>query len=531
MTVEAGQCLSALTKAAELVELGIARRARRTAGGPRRPADRGAAVARRPGGAHRRRGRVQAGQEFAGQRAGRGRRLPGRRRRRHRGAHLRAARRAGPGRPALRRRPAAPGADRARRRAPATWSRAAAVAGRPPGERVAGVEIQLPRKLLAGGLVLVDTPGVGGLGSAHAAASLAAISMADAVLFVTDASQELTRSELDFLRQARELCRTVVCVLTKTDFYPAWRTIRDLDERPPARSIVGRAADGGVVVAARPRGQGQRHRAQHRVRLRGPGQVRHRPGRRRARPSGSRAEAAAEVVAVCDQIAAQFEAERAALADPEAAQRVVDELNAAQGPGRGAQVGGGEVEPDAQRRRRRPHRRHRPRPARPDPRGAAGGRRRGRERRPGRHLAADGVLAAVAGLLRAAGQLRAAARRGPTRSARRSAEHFREASGEVFDQLAVYNPTPLLSGTRVEHKIELEKMKAGKQAMVALKSAYGGVLMFTMLGAHDRHRARPARHRHRPGDGPQGTARREEAPADAAARPRPATRSAATATR
>ena len=106
---------------------------------------------------------------------------------------------------------------------------------RPSGERVVGVEIQLPRKLLAGGLVLVDTPGVGGLGSAHAAASLAAISMADAVVFVTDASQELTRSELDFLHQARRLCATVVCVLTKTDFYPAWRTHPRPRPGPPAR--------------------------------------------------------------------------------------------------------------------------------------------------------------------------------------------------------------------------------------------------------------------------------------------------------
>jgi len=65
----------------------------------------------------------------------------------------------------------------------------------------------------------------------------------------------------------------------------------------------------------------------------------------------------------------------------------------------------------------------------------------------------------------------------------RVSEHFREASGEVFDQLAVFNPAPLVTRTRVEHKIELEKMKAGKQAMVALKSAYGGALMFTMLGS------------------------------------------------
>src|SRR5690349_13392856 len=99
------------------------------------------------------------------------------------------------------------------------------------GRRVVGVEVLLPRNMLAGGLTVVDTPGLGGLGSAHAAASLAATSMADAVLFVTDASQELTRTELDFLRRARDLCGTVACVVTKTDFYPAWRTIRDLNEQ------------------------------------------------------------------------------------------------------------------------------------------------------------------------------------------------------------------------------------------------------------------------------------------------------------
>jgi hypothetical protein len=56
-----------------------------------------------------------------------------------------------------------------------------------PDGPVAGVQVRLPRTMLASGLVIVDTPGVGGLGSAHAAASLAAISMADAVVFVTDA--------------------------------------------------------------------------------------------------------------------------------------------------------------------------------------------------------------------------------------------------------------------------------------------------------------------------------------------------------
>ena len=100
--------------------------------------------------------------------------------------------------------------------------------GAPP--KVAGVEILLPRSMLAGGLVVVDTPGLGGLGSAHAAASLAATSMADAVLFVTDASQELTPTEIEVIRRARELCGTVACVITKTDFHPMWRRIRELNE-------------------------------------------------------------------------------------------------------------------------------------------------------------------------------------------------------------------------------------------------------------------------------------------------------------
>jgi len=87
------------------------------------------------------------------------------------------------------------------------------------------VEVGVPRAVLRGGLVLVDTPGVGGLNSVHGAATRSALATADAVLFVTDASQELTAPEVDFLRQATDVCPTVACVLTKTDLYPEWRRI------------------------------------------------------------------------------------------------------------------------------------------------------------------------------------------------------------------------------------------------------------------------------------------------------------------
>ena len=103
-------------------------------------------------------------------------------------------------------------------------------AANPANERrVQWVEIGVPRKLLADGLVLVDTPGVGGLGSVHGAITAAALPMADGVLFLSDASQEFSEPEMTFLKQALSLCPNVCCVLTKTDFYPAWRKILDLD--------------------------------------------------------------------------------------------------------------------------------------------------------------------------------------------------------------------------------------------------------------------------------------------------------------
>ncbi|OLT03787.1 Isoniazid-inducible protein iniA [Pseudonocardia sp. CNS-004] len=103
-------------------------------------------------------------------------------------------------------------------------------AGNPDNrQRISYADVGLPRSLLAGGLVLVDTPGVGGLGSAHGAATMAAMAGADAVVLVSDAAQEYTKPELDFLATAMHVCPNVVAVLTKTDLYPAWRRIADLD--------------------------------------------------------------------------------------------------------------------------------------------------------------------------------------------------------------------------------------------------------------------------------------------------------------
>jgi hypothetical protein len=103
------------------------------------------------------------------------------------------------------------------------------------GGRLRAAEVALPRRLLEGGLQLVDTPGVGGAGSTAALRTIDLLPAATAVLVVSDASQEFTAPEMAFLRQAAALCPAVVCVLTKTDASPEWRTIAELDRGHLAR--------------------------------------------------------------------------------------------------------------------------------------------------------------------------------------------------------------------------------------------------------------------------------------------------------
>ena len=58
---------------------------------------------------------------------------------------------------------------------------------------------------------------------------MAALPSADAVLLVSDAAQEYTAPELEFLAHAASVCPNVACVITKTDLHPEWRRIVELD--------------------------------------------------------------------------------------------------------------------------------------------------------------------------------------------------------------------------------------------------------------------------------------------------------------
>ena len=91
------------------------------------------------------------------------------------------------------------------------------------------VEIEVPNPALAGGLVLVDTPGVGGLSVGQAAATLAYLPFADGLIFATDATSELSAPEIALLRTAVERCPTALMALTKVDIAANWRRIAEID--------------------------------------------------------------------------------------------------------------------------------------------------------------------------------------------------------------------------------------------------------------------------------------------------------------
>ncbi|MEK2490220.1 dynamin family protein [Kitasatospora purpeofusca] len=107
--------------------------------------------------------------------------------------------------------------------------------GRPHRYDVHHVEVELPVPLLASGLEIIDTPGVGGLVGGHAELALAALENADALVFVVDGSSELTRSELEFLGRATERTAETVFVLTKTDSYDAWPAVVERNRELLAR--------------------------------------------------------------------------------------------------------------------------------------------------------------------------------------------------------------------------------------------------------------------------------------------------------
>ena len=195
-------------------------------------------------------------------------------------------------------------------------------------EGVRMVEVAVPRRMLESGMAIIDTPGVGGLNSVHGAATESALGMADMVLFVTDASQELSANELDFFRRAHAKCDNLVIVMTKIDIYQHWRRILDINR--------GHLAAANLRIDILPVSSVLRRMAHDQ----GSRELNDESGfpplvaRLDAESSGQAAaelerRAVDEVRFCVEQMEQSFLAEASVLRDPEAAEEVISELEAA----------------------------------------------------------------------------------------------------------------------------------------------------------------------------------------------------------
>lgn len=90
--------------------------------------------------------------------------------------------------------------------------------GNPGNEKkVDFIEVTCPSPLLERGMVVIDTPGLGGIVREHQRITYKYVPEADAVFFVTDSAESpIGAAEIDFLKEIRSITHNVFFVQTKT---------------------------------------------------------------------------------------------------------------------------------------------------------------------------------------------------------------------------------------------------------------------------------------------------------------------------
>lgn len=84
------------------------------------------------------------------------------------------------------------------------------------------VELSYPSPFLKNGITIIDTPGIGGLDPRHAILTHMALPKADVIVFVTDAGEPLTQSELEFYENKILSCgKQNVVLVNKSDILTA----------------------------------------------------------------------------------------------------------------------------------------------------------------------------------------------------------------------------------------------------------------------------------------------------------------------
>ncbi|MEM7579341.1 MAG: dynamin family protein [Cyanobacteria bacterium P01_A01_bin.80] len=87
--------------------------------------------------------------------------------------------------------------------------------------------IEAPNSQLKEGLIIADTPGVGGLNKNHTDISYALIPNADAVLFISDVIVPLSTDEIKFIEMIKRHCEHIIFIATKIDKNADYQSVID----------------------------------------------------------------------------------------------------------------------------------------------------------------------------------------------------------------------------------------------------------------------------------------------------------------
>jgi hypothetical protein len=271
-----------------------------------------------------------------------------------------------------------------------------------------------------------------------------------------------------------------VCVLTKTDFYPAWRKIRDLDVEHLERAGMPfeiMCVSSSLRIHALRTNDRDLNRESGFPALAGylQNQI-----AANAEKLSIRA-AAGDVVAVSGMLESQFRSERQALNDPEQAHQLVANLTELKAKAERLKSGvskwqqtlndgivdlQADVDHDLRGRIRQVTRQADEALDASDPADTWDEFQGWLYRR-----VAEDVVQSYAFMFGRAQQLTA-----------RVAEHFGEDGAGIVVDLDVANPTEVLSTVDSNTDIDIHKVGMGTQGMAALRGSYGGLLMFGMLG-------------------------------------------------
>jgi predicted GTPase len=108
--------------------------------------------------------------------------------------------------------------------------------------------IQIPNEQVKSGLVLVDTPGVGGLNTEHTDVTYSFLPNADVALFVSDAHEPLSELELNFIKDRIDRhCPDILFIVTKKDQNAQFQVIVE-DNRQKLATKLNRPPDKITII-------------------------------------------------------------------------------------------------------------------------------------------------------------------------------------------------------------------------------------------------------------------------------------------